>query len=137
LPPYHFSVTVHEEFASVVTKTKQALSAHGFGIVCEVDMAQVFREKLGTERPPHLILGACNPAFARQVVDVDPAISVLLPCHVVVRSTGGDSVVIDFIDPAVLVDLTGEPSVRDIAEDVRSRFEMVRDTVATVREAVA
>jgi len=137
LPPYHFSVTVHEDFSSAVAKTKQALSDHGFGIVCEVDMAQTFREKLGVERPPHLILGACNPAFAKSAVDVDPAISVLLPCHVVVRSTEGDGVVIDFIDPAVLVELAGEPGIRDIADEVRTRFEMVRDTVATVKEAVA
>ena len=100
-------------------------------------MAQIFRDKLGLERPPHLILGACNPGFAKRVIDIDPSISVLLPCHVVVRSTEGDAVVVDFIDPAVLVELTGEPSVRDIAEDVRARFEMVRDTVATIREAVA
>ncbi|HEX6300126.1 MAG TPA: DUF302 domain-containing protein [Acidimicrobiia bacterium] len=137
MPPYHFSVTVHEDFSSAVAKTKQALSDHGFGIVCEVDMAQIFSEQLGVERPPHLILGACSPAFAKKVVDVDPSISVLLPCHVVVRSTDGDGVVVDFIDPAVLVELAGEPGVRDIADEVRTRFEMVRDTVATVREAVA
>lgn len=131
LPPYHFSVTVGDDFSSTVTKTKQALADHGFGIVCEVDMTEIFREKLGVERPPHLILGTCNPEFAQRALAVDPAISVLLPCHVVVRSTEGDRVVVDFIDPAVLVELTGEPSVRDIADEVRTRFEMVRDTVAT------
>jgi uncharacterized protein (DUF302 family) len=137
MPPDHFSVTVHEDFSSAVAKTRQALSDHGFGVVSEVDMAQIFREKLGVERPPHLILGACNPGFARQAVDIDPAISVLLPCHVVVRSIKGEGVVVDFIDPAVLVELTGEPSVRDIADEVRARFEMVRDSIATFTEAVA
>ena len=137
MPPYHFSVTVHEDFSSTVTKTKEALRDHGFGIVCEVNMAKVFEEKLGVGGPPHLILGACNPAFAKRVVDVDPGISVLLPCHVVLRSIEGGGVVVDFIDPAVLVELTGVPGVRDVAEEVRRRFEMVRDTVATVRDAVA
>jgi len=59
---------------------------------------------------------------------------VLLPCHVVVRSAEGDGVLVDFIDPAVLVEIAGEPGVRDIADEVRTRFEMLRDTVATVRE---
>jgi hypothetical protein len=44
---------------------------------------------------------------------------------------------VDFIDRGVLVESTGELRVGDTAEDVRARFEMVRDTVATIREAVA
>jgi uncharacterized protein (DUF302 family) len=131
MPPYHFSVTVHEEFSITVAKTRQALEDHGFGVVSEIDLAAVFEEKLGLAHPPHLILGACNPGFAKRAVDIEPAISVLLPCQVVVRSIGVDRVTVDFMDPAVLVDLVGEQMIHDIAEDVRGRLEMVRDTVAT------
>lgn len=45
--------------------------------------------------------------------------------------------VVDFIDPAALVALVGEPGVRDIADEVRARVAMVRDTVAAWREAAA
>ncbi|HEU4895845.1 MAG TPA: DUF302 domain-containing protein [Acidimicrobiia bacterium] len=127
---YHFSVTVHEAFPSAVARTKQALADNGFGIVSEIDMAAVLEEKLGVERRPYLILGACNPEFARTAVDHEPAVGVLLPCNVVVRATDGDGVMVDFMDPAVLVDLVGETRVHEIAEEVRARLEMVRDTVA-------
>jgi uncharacterized protein (DUF302 family) len=130
LAPYHFSVTVHEEFASAVTRTKQALADHGFGVVSEIDLARVFANKLGVEHSPYLILGACIPGFARNAVSSEPAIGVLLPCNVVVRATDDDGVVVDFMDPAVMVDLVGEERVHEIAEDVRARFEMVRDTLA-------
>lgn len=130
MAPYHFSVTVHDEFASAVSRTKDALAAHGFGIVSEIDMAGVLREKLGVERRPYLILGACNPEFAQVAVDYEPAIGVLLPCNVVVRATEGDGVIVDFMDPAVLVALVGERRVHEIADEVRTRLEMVRDAVA-------
>ncbi len=131
MAPYHFSVTVHGDFSTAVATTKQALTDQGFGIVSEIDMASVLKEKLGVDHDPYLILGACNPGFARRAVDSEPAIGVLLPCNVVVRTTEGDGVVVDFMDPAVMIDLVGEKRVHEIAEDVRARLEMARDAVAT------
>lgn len=89
MTPYHFSVTLHEDFESAVAKTRTALADHGFGIVSEIDMAATLKEKLGVEHDPYLILGACNPGFANKAVIEDPAIGTLLPCNVVVRSVEG------------------------------------------------
>jgi len=131
LTPYHFSVTLHEDFESAVAKTRSALADHGFGIVSEIDMAATLREKLGVERDPYMILGACNPGFADQAVRQEPSIGVLLPCNVVVRSLGGDGVMVDFMDPAVMLDLVGEEGIHKIADEVRTRLEMTRDAIAT------
>lgn len=131
MAPYHFSVTVHEDFSSAVARTKKALAEYGFGVVSEIDMAAVLEEKLGLEQKPYLILGACNPGLARSAVESEPSVGVLLPCNVVVRATVDDGVMVDFMDPAVLVELVGEERVQRIAEDVRARLEMVRDAVAT------
>lgn len=131
MAPYHFSITVSGDHTATVARTKQALADHGFGIVSEIDLAAVLKEKLGIEHSPYNILGACNPGFARDAVSAEPAIGVLLPCNVVVRSTGEDRVVVDFMDPAVMIDLVGERRVHEIAEDVRARLEMARDDIAT------
>lgn len=137
LAPYHFSVTVHEDFSSAVERTKQALADQGFGIVSEIDLAATLREKLGIEHPPYLILGACNPGFARDAVSNEPAIGVLLPCNVVVRASGeDDGVVVDFMDPAVMMDMVGEERIHEIADEVRTKLEMARDAVATTRPAL-
>jgi uncharacterized protein (DUF302 family) len=130
MTPYHFSVTVHGDFQGVVEKTRQALADNGFGIVSEIDMAATLKEKLGINRDPYMILGACNPGFANQAVDEDPAIGVLLPCNVVVRTSDGDGVVVDFMDPAVILDLVGEERIHKIADEVRTRLEMTRDAIA-------
>lgn len=126
---YHFSVTVHEDFDRVVEKTRSALAEEGFGIVSEIDMAATLREKLGHEMKPYLILGACNPPFALKALLSDPGIGTLLPCNVVVRANG-DGVVVDFMDPEAVLDLVKAPGVREVADDVRTRMEQVRDTLA-------
>ena len=131
MAPYHFSVTVHGEFESVVETTRQALADNGFGIVSEIDVAATLESKLGVAHDPYLILGACNPTFARDAVASEPSIGVLLPCNVVVRSIEDDGVVIDFMDPAVMVDLVGEKRIHEIADEVRRNLEMARDAIAT------
>lgn len=131
MTPYHFSVTLHEDFESAVAKTREALSDHGFGIVSEIDMAATLKEKLGVQHDPYLILGACNPGFANKAVIEDPAIGTLLPCNVVVRKVEGDGVMVDFMDPAAVLNLVAAEKIHKIADEVRTRLEMTRDAIAT------
>ena len=127
---YHFSVNLHDDFDSVVERTRSELAEHGFGILTEIDAQAVLKEKLSVDMGRYLILGACNPPFAHKALMTDPAIGVLMPCNVVVREHE-DGVLVDFMDPAVVLDLVKVPGVRDIADDVRTRLEMVRDALAT------
>jgi uncharacterized protein (DUF302 family) len=127
---YHFSITVQDDFDRVVERTKAALAEEGFGIVSEIDMAATLKEKLGHEMKPYLILGACNPPFALKAVLSDPGIGTLLPCNVVVRSNG-EGVIVDFMDPEAVLELVKAPGVREVADDVRTRMEQVRDSIAT------
>ena len=126
---YHFSVTVHDEFDLVVKKTREALADEGFGIVSEIDMAGTLKTKLNYDMEPYLILGACNPPFALTAVQADPAIGTLLPCNVVIRQNA-DSVTVDFMDPQAVLELVKAEGVRNVADDVRTRMEQVRDTLA-------
>lgn len=128
---YHFSVAIRHDFEIAIDKTKAALAEHGFGIVSEIDLAATLEEKLGIKQDPYLILGACNPGFAREAVTTEPSIGVLLPCNVVVRKNGDENVIVDFMDPAVILNLVGEHQIHKIADEVRTRLEMVRDALAT------
>lgn len=127
---YHFSVNLHEDFDAVVKRTRDSLAGHGFGILTEIDVQATLKEKLGAEMDRYLILGACNPPFAHEALKHEPAIGVLLPCNVVVREHD-DGVLVDFMDPAVVLEMVKAPGVRNVADDVRTRLEMVRDELAT------
>ncbi len=128
---YHFTLTIHEGFTEAVEKTKAALGEHGFGVVSEIDMANTFREELEVTHEPYVIIGVCNPGLAHQAISHNPSVGVLLPCSVVVRQDGKDRVMIDFIDPSVLLSLAGSGEILGLAEEIRTRLEMTRDAIAT------
>lgn len=130
MTPYHFSLTVHDTFDSALARTRTALADHGFGIVSEIDLAATIENELGTSSPPYMILGACNAGFAVHAVESHPSIGVFLPCNVVVRQVEPERVMIDFMDPSVILELVGEEEVHEVAEDVRTRLEMTRDSIA-------
>jgi uncharacterized protein (DUF302 family) len=114
------STTLHTSFDDAVTRTREALAQRGFGVLTEIDVKATLKAKLGEDMEDYLILGACNPQFAHQAVNVDRQIGVLLPCNVVVRRDpdAPDTVIVDAMNPRLMVDVTKEPGLDHIADAV-------------------
>ena len=121
---YAFGKTVNMGFDQAVAAVTQALSKEGFGVLTEIDVQATLKKKLGIERAPYKILGACNPQFAAQALEAEPQIGALLPCNVVVREAGGKTIV-EFMDPDAVLQLVGRPEVGKIAAEVRERLQRV------------
>jgi len=126
-----YGITVHTSapFAEVVARVCEALKAQGFGVLTEIDVQTTLRDRLGEQMEYYLILGACNPPLAHQALAADRKIGLLLPCNVVIR-TEGDQTVIEALDPLVMVEVTGQPSLTPIAAEAASRIRAALDTLA-------
>ena len=98
---------------------RAALSEEGFGVLTEIDVAATLRAKIGVERPPLKILGACNPALADRALTLDPSVSLLLPCNVVLEEAPGGTRVAA-VDPR---DLLPGSELCDLAEDAAARLQ--------------
>jgi uncharacterized protein (DUF302 family) len=118
-------------FDTTVEHVRQELRAHGFGVLCEIDVRAILLDKLGIETEPYLILGACNPQFAHQALEVEPDLGVLLPCNVVVYEHEG-LVRVSAVDPEQLIGLVGNEELEPIAADVQARLTDVVES-ATAR----
>ena len=126
---YVFGKTVGLDFDKAVEAVTQALSKEGFGVLTEIDVAATLKKKLGLERAPYKILGACNPQFAARALEVEAQIGALLPCNVVVREDTNGQTVVEFMDPHAVLNLTDRPEVGEIAVEVRSRLQRVMDAL--------
>jgi uncharacterized protein (DUF302 family) len=127
---YGFNVTVNGDMQSIREKVTAELQKEGFGVLTEIDVAATLKKKIGVERKPYLILGACNPQLANQAINADPDIGLLLPCNVVLREEDDGSVTVGFMDPAAVLSLVDSAGVAELAAEVRGRLERVRDAIA-------
>ncbi|MBY6363586.1 DUF302 domain-containing protein [Rhodococcoides corynebacterioides] len=112
------------DFDTVVQRTRDALADQGFGVLTEIDMQATLKAKLGEDMERYLILGACNPPLAHRAVGIMRAIGLLLPCNVVVREDPDrdGAIVVDAMNPDVMVQATGEPALGDVARDAGERL---------------
>jgi uncharacterized protein (DUF302 family) len=112
-------------FEQATEAVTRALAKEGFGVLTEIDVAATLKKKLGLERPPYKILGACNPQFAARALEIEPQIGALLPCNVVVRQGADGKTVVEFMDPDAVLGLVGRPEIAPIATEVRARLVRV------------
>ena len=126
---YSFSTQLSISYHEALEKVTEALKVEGFGIITEIDVRETMKNKLGIDKLPYKILGACNPELANKALDADPDIGLLLPCNVVVREEQDGSVTVAFMDPVAVLELTGNSGIETIARDVRSRLQRVRDSL--------
>ncbi|WP_068144680.1 DUF302 domain-containing protein [Rhodococcoides corynebacterioides] len=112
------------DFDTVVQRTRDALADQGFGVLTEIDMQATLKAKLGEDMERYLILGACNPPLAHRAVGIMRTIGLLLPCNVVVREDPDrdGAIVVDAMNPDVMVQATGEPALGDVARDAGERL---------------
>jgi uncharacterized protein (DUF302 family) len=126
---YAFGKTVAMTQEQAILAVTQALASEGFGVLTEIDVAATLKKKLGVERPPYRILGACNPQFAARALEAEPQIGALLPCNVVVRQGGDGKTVVEFMDPDAVLGLVGRPEIAPIAAEVKARLTRVLDAL--------
>lgn len=99
---------------------RAALADQGFGVLTEIDLAAVLHAKLGVERAPLKILGACNPTLANQALEHDPSAALVLPCNVAISpGPGGVGTTIRIVDPR---DLMPDPALAPLADDAAARL---------------
>ncbi|TAL86135.1 MAG: DUF302 domain-containing protein [Rhodanobacter sp.] len=127
---FAFSVPARGDFATTVTQVTEALAAEGFGVLSTIDVAATLKAKLGLEKKPYLILGACNPQFAHQALEADPDIGALLPCNVVVRVDDDDKVSVVFMDPAAVLGMVDKAAIDTLGAEVREKLKRVAHAVS-------
>jgi uncharacterized protein (DUF302 family) len=118
---YTFGRRMHGTPADVRPIVEAALKAEGFGIITEIDVAAVMKAKLGLKRTAYLILGACNADLARQALEIDPSVGALLPCNVVLRAEGAETV-IEAIDPVAAMQIADSPRLASVAREARAHL---------------
>lgn len=127
---YGFSIELKGNLDAIEQGVTEALKEEGFGVLTEIDVQATLKKKLGVDKRPYKILGACNPVLANQAIDAEPDIGLLLPCNVVLREEENGAITVAFMDPVAVMQLVGREELVTLAGEVRSRLERVRKQLA-------
>ncbi len=112
-------------FDEVVTRTKAALKAEGFGVLTEINVQETLKAKIGVDFPKYVILGACNPTLAHEALLLENKVGTMLPCNVVVRDAGDGRTEVAAIDPVASMQAIDNPALKQAAQVVRSKLDRV------------
>ena len=119
---YVFSKTLNLPFEENVAKTREALSAEGFGVITEVDVQKTLKTKIGVDFRRYLILGACNPALAYEALKLESNVGAMLPCNVVVQEAGNGHTEVSAIDPVASMQAIDNPALKEKAGAVADKL---------------
>ena len=129
---FTFGTRLAGSVSEVRPRVEAALKTEGFGVLTEIDVQATLKAKLGVDGPPFVILGACNPQLAHRALQADPSIGAMLPCNVVLRADG-DETIVEAMDPLAALGIVDSAGVRVVAEEAKARLERA---VAALVDAV-
>jgi uncharacterized protein (DUF302 family) len=117
-----FKVVLEDDFEPVLDRVASALIEEGFGILTEIDVQATMENKLGIDYPRYRILGACNPKLAHSALSANQEMGLLLPGNVTMIEVGDVKVEISIVNPLRMMDIVGDPSLRQTAEEAQARL---------------
>jgi len=129
---YTLTATTELPFADAVARVREELAREGFGVLTEIDVQATLEQKLGVDREPYLILGACNPPLAHRALEAEPELGALLPCNVIVYQEQGQTR-IAAVDAEQMLSIVGNDELASTAGEVRRRLEAVVELAADSR----
>lgn len=115
--------TLRLSFDDALTRVPEALSAEGFGVLTEIDVQRTLEQKLGVEFRRYTILGACNPPFAHQALQIDLEAGLMMPCNVLVYEGDDGAVNVVAVDPTKTAQATGSERLVELAGTIKEKLE--------------
>ena len=121
---------VDGDLEEVITKTTQALSLKGFGVLTRIDLHVKLKEKLGKTIAPAVILGVCNPGLAYETYLANSDVASVMPCNAVIREVRAGRMSVELARPSELMKLLGDSRliamVHAADRDLAEALELIR-----------
>ncbi len=122
---YHFSKKLPVTFEEAIPLVKTALQQEGLGVLTEIDVQAAFQKKLDRSFHRYLILGACHPHVAYDMLQIDDKAGVMYPCNVVVQEHTDGVVEVSAVDPLVMFLMVHSPQAKEIALKASAMMQRV------------
>ena len=126
---YYFNTMLECSFDDAIERVTDELKKEGFGILSEIDVQAALKKKLNVDFKKYKILGACNPPYAYQALQVEEKIGTMLPCNVIVLEKENGWIEVAAIDPIASMKAIANPQLQDTADQVQVKLKKVIESL--------
>ena len=126
---YQYSKDIKLNFIDAESKVKEALLNVGFGVLTEINMREAFKSKLDLDYKNYKILGACNPHLAKEALEYESLIGILMPCNILVIDNEDKTTKIVFPLAESLLDITENEEVFSLSKRVDELLKKAFDEI--------
>lgn len=115
---------------AALLKLKEALKASKWGVLADIDLRAILKEKIGADVEAYNILDVCNPRIANEGLKASKEVGLILPCKMVVYDDGEQTNVGLYLPTKQLPEeLQRVPGLRANAEEAESALKAILQSI--------
>ncbi len=114
---YGYSIETKLSYEDAVARVTDELKKAGFGILTEIDVKSTLKKKIDLDFRRYVILGACNPKLASQMLSEEIEIGLLLPCNAIVYENDDRTATVSLLSPKAMLAVTGRDDLMAVADE--------------------
>jgi len=121
---FNYTVKTQKNIDDVVAEITSKISEIKFGVIGTLDFKEIFAKK-GIDYPnEYKLLEVCNPQAAKQALDSDPKLGLLLPCTIAVYENSGEKF-ISLATPTELLAVVSNMELEEMGNEIESKLSDV------------
>ena len=126
---YYFNTVLQCSFDEAIDRVIEELEKEGFGILSEIDVQAALKKKLNVDFKKYRILGACNPPYAYQALQVEEKIGTMLPCNIIILENDAGEIEVAAIDPIASMQAIANPKLQGTAEIIQTKLKKIIESL--------
>jgi len=129
--PLDFTRQVNLEHVIALARLKEELKANNWGVLTDIDVKSILKEKLSIEVESYNILDVCNPRLANEGLKITKQAGLVLPCKMAVYLDKGSTKIGLYLPTRQLPEelRNSYPELARIAEEAELSLRKVLETI--------
>ena len=118
---FSYTVKTQKNIENVISDISSNLKDIGFGVLAILDFKKILNDKGQEFHNQYKLMEVCNPKLAKQVLEDNPDLGLLLPCTIAVYQDGKENH-ISLARPSALLKVASESNMQFIGENVEKKL---------------
>lgn len=118
---FTYTVKTQKNIDDVITTITENLKEIGFGVLETLDFKKILSDKGLEFSNSYKLMEVCHPSLAKQVLEANPDLGLLLPCTIAIYQKGNENF-ISLARPTSLLSMASDKSLNFSGEEIETNL---------------